>query len=102
VREIVNTRTGAVVQQIDYDEYGNVLSDSHPGFSPFGFAGGLYDRDTKFVRFGKRDFDASTGRWMSKDPIRFLSGNWNHFAYVNNDPINQLDVKGTEPLTPKR
>jgi hypothetical protein len=42
---------------------GNVTSDTNPGFQPFGFAGGLYDRDTGFVRFGRRDFDPLVGRW---------------------------------------
>ena len=38
---VVNTSTGAVAEQITYDEFGNVLSDTKPGFQSFGFAGGL-------------------------------------------------------------
>ena len=33
----------AVVQRVDYDEFGRVTSDTNPAFQPFGFAGGLYD-----------------------------------------------------------
>src|SRR5690606_9018853 len=58
VRLVVDTTTGAVAQRIDYDEFGRVLSDSAPGFQPFGFAGGLYDTATELVRFGARDYDA--------------------------------------------
>ena len=47
VRSVVDADSGAVEQEIDYDPYGRVLRDTHPGFQPFGFAGGLYDRDTK-------------------------------------------------------
>ena len=43
-RLIVNASDGSVAQRIDYDEFGNVLADTNPGFQPFGFAGGLYDR----------------------------------------------------------
>lgn len=48
--------TGAVVQQMDYDEFGVVLQDTNPGFQPLGFAGGLYDRDTGLVRHSTRDY----------------------------------------------
>ena len=41
---------------------------------PFGFAGGLHDRDTNLVRFGARDYDPSIGRWTAKDPIDFAGG----------------------------
>src|SRR5262249_55202784 len=50
VRLVVNSATGAIAQRIDYDEWGNVLADSAPGFQPFGFAGGLYDTELKLVR----------------------------------------------------
>jgi hypothetical protein len=43
------------VQRTDYDPWGNVTRDTlQPGFRPipFGCAGGLYDRDTKLLRFG--------------------------------------------------
>ena len=53
------------MQEIDYDELGNVTNDTSPGLTPFGFAGGLYDKDTGLVRFGARDYDASVGRWTS-------------------------------------
>lgn len=38
VRLVENTSTGAVAERIDYDEFGNVLSDAAPGTQPFGFA----------------------------------------------------------------
>lgn len=56
-RRVVDTASGAVAQQLDYDEFGNVLTDTNPGFQPFGFAGGVYDYDTNLMRFGARDYD---------------------------------------------
>jgi len=72
-RLVVDTNTGAIVQRLDYDAFGQVLVDTNPGFQPFGFAGGLYDQDTKLTRFGARDYDPVTGRWTAKDPILFSS-----------------------------
>jgi RHS repeat-associated protein len=95
-RLVVNAATGAVAQRMDYDEFGNVLLDTNPGFQPFGFAGGLYDSATGLVRFGRRDYDASSGRWLSKDPDG-LRGGLNLYAYVDNDPVNQFDFTGTGP-----
>ncbi|HKO53850.1 MAG TPA: RHS repeat-associated core domain-containing protein [Polyangiaceae bacterium] len=96
VRLVVNAKTGVVAQKLEYDEFGVVLSDSNPGFQPFGFAGGLYDALTGLVRFGARDYDAETGRWAAKDPIGFAGG-VNMYAYCGNDPVNQVDPTGLDP-----
>ena len=79
-RLVVDVTTGTIVQRIDYDEFGNVMNDSNPGFQPFGFAGGLYDNDTGLVRFSLRDYDATTGRWTTKDPIRFAGQDTNLYG----------------------
>jgi len=95
VRLVVDQATGAVAQELVYDAWGRVLVDTHPGFQPFGFAGGLYDPDTRLVRFGARDYDAEVGRWTARDAVRFDSGDGpNLFAYVNDDPLNLLDPRG--------
>lgn len=93
-RLIVNTSTGQIAQQIDYDEFGVVTLDTNPGFQPFGFAGGLYDADTKLVRFGARDYDPEVGRWTSRDPILFAGKQTNLYGYSFNDPVNFIDPSG--------
>jgi RHS repeat-associated protein len=94
VRLVVNVADGTVAQRMDYDAWGNVLVDTAPGFQPFGYAGGLYDRDTGLVRFGARDYDAVTGRWTAKDDLLFDAGQDNLYVYVNSDPINSIDPTG--------
>jgi RHS repeat-associated protein len=94
VRLVVNAVTGALAQRLDYDEFGRVTLNSSPGFQPFGFAGGLYDSETGLVRFGSRDYDPTTGRWIAKDPIGFLAGTSNVFSYSSNDPVNAVDPDG--------
>ncbi|HKO48583.1 MAG TPA: RHS repeat-associated core domain-containing protein [Polyangiaceae bacterium] len=96
VRLVINAKTGVVAQKLEYDEFGVVVSDSNPGFQPFGFAGGLYDPITGLVRFGARDYDAEIGRWVAKDPIGFAGGT-NAYQYAAGDPINFVDSTGLDP-----
>lgn len=94
VRLVVKASDGTIAQAIQYDDLGNVISDTSPGFQPFGFAGGLYDSDTRLIRFGARDYDPETGRWTSKDPVLFQGGDTNLYGYVMSDPINYIDPTG--------
>jgi RHS repeat-associated protein len=96
-RLVVDTADGTVAQRMDYDVFGNVTLDTNPGFQPFGFAGGIYDRDTKLVHFGAREYDVETGHWTTKDPIDFWGGDTNLYAYVQGDPVNWTDPSGLKP-----
>ena len=95
--KLITDESGNVIKKIEYDSYGNILSDSNPDFKvPFGFAGGLYDSDTKLTRFGYRDYDSFSGRWTAKDPILFTGGDTNLYGYVLGDPVNFVDSEGLE------
>ncbi|GBC59969.1 hypothetical protein DENIS_0911 [Desulfonema ishimotonii] len=91
----VTDASGNLVKRIEYDTFGNILTDSDPLFEvPFGFAGGLHDRDTGLIRFGYRDYDPDTGRWTAKDPILFAGGDTDLYGYCVNDPVNWIDPLG--------
>ncbi|CAB5154507.1 odd Oz/ten-m homolog 4 [Olavius algarvensis associated proteobacterium Delta 3] len=103
----VSDANGNVLKTIDYDSFGNILSEIEYDAAgniimgstlvypvPFGFAGGLHDRDTHLVRFGYRDYDPDTGRWTAKDPIFFAGGDTDLYGYVFNDPISSIDPLG--------
>ena len=104
-RVVINRGTGATVAELRYDEFGREVQNSAPNLKlPMGFAGGLYDPDTKLVRFGARDYDPEVGRWLSKDPILFAAGDSNLYGYVASDPVNAIDPTGlyqvcTRPLS---
>ncbi len=93
----VTDESGNILKTLTYDSFGTIVADSNPTFKiPFGFAGGLYDSDTKLTRFGYRDYDASTGKWTAKDPIGFNGGDTNLYGYVLGDPVNFVDSNGLQ------
>jgi RHS repeat-associated protein len=92
---VIADSSGAIVKRIDYDSFGNIIGDDNPEFTvPFGFAGGLHDKNTGLVRFGFRDYYPVTGRFTAKDPIDFNGGDTNLYAYVMSDPVNGIDPSG--------
>ena len=92
-REVVDVETGEVVQAPEYDEGGEVLRDSAPGYQAFGYASGRYDAETALVRVGARDYDARDGTWLTKDPIG-LNGEIHLYAYGLGSPISNTDPTG--------
>lgn len=81
------------MQQANYSSFGETTFRSGD-FISLGFAGGITDEDSDLIRFGARDFDPQTGRWTTKDPIRFDGGDLNIYRYVNNDPVDLIDPEG--------
>lgn len=100
-RLVVNA-SGTVVASYDYDEFGaRTCTGAGCDLFPYlGFAGGIYDPDTALVLMGERDYDPSTGRFTSVDPLLFEGGQTNLYLYADADPINRSDVTGTGPDIP--
>ncbi|MFJ6141887.1 RHS repeat-associated core domain-containing protein [Kitasatospora sp. NPDC092286] len=61
-----------------------------------GFVGGMTDKVTGLVHLGAREYDPTTGRFISVDPILDLTDpqQVNGYAYSNNNPINLSDPTG--------
>jgi RHS repeat-associated protein len=101
-RAVVDVSSGNLIETLNFDEFGNetdTLAGTLPtGYVriPFGFAGGLYDPDTGLARFGARDYDATTGRWTTKDPAGLDAEQRNVYAYVEDDPVNRIDFSGDD------
>jgi len=96
-RYVVNVANASDIPfRADYSSFGEVTGTGLD-WMPFGFAGGIYDSDAGLVMFGKRDYSANTGRWNTKEPLRF-SGSRNFYVYSLSDPLNSLDPNGMSPF----
>lgn len=62
-----------------------------------GFVGGTNDETTGLVRLGARGYDASTGRFISADPVMVLTNpqQINGYSYANHSPVTTSDPTGT-------
>ena len=86
--------TGIKTDSLDTDAFGMSVASTGTTPTPFGFAGQHgYQNDsvTGLMRLGHRFYDASVGRFLSRDPIQ---DGYNWYAYCNNDPVNGVDPKG--------
>lgn len=84
---------GALTAIRQYDAFGNMASSTGTWQGPFGYAGGFgYQEDATGLRLrGHRLYDASTGRFLTRDPIED-GRNW--YVYANSDPVRFVDPDG--------
>jgi RHS repeat-associated protein len=63
-----------------------------------GYTGKPYDTATGLYNYGYRDYKPEAARFTTVNPVRD-GANW--FVYVNNDPVNWVDLWGLEANEPK-
>ena len=78
----------------DYDIFGSPITGNYTTGADYGYLGKPYDSITGLYNYGYRDYSPQTVRFTTVDPIRD-GANW--FAYVNNDPVNYIDLWGLAP-----
>lgn len=89
---------GNVIARYDYTPYGNaVTSLGSPPNGP-GYTGHVNDPETGLVYMQARYYQP-TGRFVSPDPVVPGPGNifsFNRYAYVDNNPVKNVDPTGRE------
>jgi len=105
-RYYANDFQGSVVRQVRpdqttstsrrWDAFGNLLTTTAttPPATPFGYAGAhgyQEDKDSGLKLLGHRYYDPSTGRFLTRDPIKD-GRNW--YAYCENNPNKWVDPNG--------
>jgi len=91
----VTVETGTIEDRYEYDAFGQPYKGDLGGGINLGYTGKPYDTATGLYNYGYRDYRPQAARFTTVDPIRDGS-NW--FAYVNNDPVNWVDLWGESPV----
>jgi len=85
---------GNVVEGYAYDSFGKITKEKHTEgietLNPYRYTGREYDTPDLYY-YRARYYDPTLGRFITPDPIGFLSGDTNLYRYVGNDPINFVD-----------
>jgi len=85
--------TGSVAKAYAYDAYGNILESPGTMNQPYTYTGRELDQETGLSYYRSRYYDPATGRFLQKDPLRFINGT-NLYAYTMNNPTNFADALG--------
>ncbi|MEZ6112123.1 MAG: RHS repeat-associated core domain-containing protein [Pirellulaceae bacterium] len=94
IRDVVDDG-GQLVNHIQYDSFGNVLSQSDSANSSrFLYTGREFDSESELYYYRARYYDANIGRFISEDPLGFGGGHINVFSYVGNLPVLYTDPLG--------
>jgi len=93
---VVTDSTGTVIWSWAYQ--GNPFGEQQPTSSTgyvlnLRYPGQYYDAESGTNYNVNRNYESATGRYLQSDPIG-LDGGLSTYAYVGNDPLDQLDYSG--------
>ncbi|MGW7307763.1 polymorphic toxin-type HINT domain-containing protein [Streptomyces sp. NPDC054835] len=98
----VDTSTSAITRR-KFTPFGEVRGTT-PSVWPGkkGFVGGDIDETTGLVHLGAREYDPTTGRFLSVDPVVDYNEpkQMNPYAYANNSPVTYSDPSGLSIAPP--
>jgi RHS repeat-associated protein len=89
---------GNEIAAYEYGPFGELLeSRGASGGNPFRFSTKYADAETGLYYYGYRYYNASTGRWLSRDPIE-EQGGANLYAFIENEPLHSVDYLGLRAI----
>jgi RHS repeat-associated protein len=82
-----------------YDSFGNLTASSGSIANRFQYTARELDPETGIYFYRARYYDATTGHFLSEDPVGF-EGGVNFYPYAENDPVIFSDPFGLQSGTP--
>ncbi|HTA05912.1 MAG TPA: RHS repeat-associated core domain-containing protein [Solirubrobacteraceae bacterium] len=95
---LITSASGTVAGATTFDAYGDKLGSTGSATSALGYDGQYTSADTGLVYLRARVYDASTGQFLSRDPLERLTRA--PYSYASNDPANRSDPSGQEVALP--
>lgn len=95
----ITNSQGSVTDSYSYDPFGMLLSHNGQNQQPFTFLGefGVQQETPALYYIRQRYYDATAGRFLSRDPQDFDAQNpqaINRYAYALNEPVRHFDNTG--------
>jgi len=93
VRDLANA-AGSVIAHVVYSSFGQVLGVNNPGAADrFLFTGRELDEETELYFYRARYYSQELGRFLTQDPIGFVSNDWNMYRYSENNSVMYTDPR---------
>lgn len=95
VAGLINAANGAVAATYEYGPFGEVIraTGTMAKANPFRFSTKYQDDETDLVYYGYRYYNASAGRWLSRDFLAEIGGP-NPYCFLQNSSIGKQDLLG--------
>jgi len=95
VAALVNAADGTLAANYEYGPFGEVIRQTGPMVraNPFRFSTKYDDDETDLLYYGYRFYKASTGTWLTRDPIEEHGGK-NLYGFVKENPLSFVDLTG--------
>jgi RHS repeat-associated protein len=88
--------TGAAEASFTYDAYGNLTGHTGTATTPLGYDGQYTSSDTGLIYLRAREYDPTTGQFLSVDPD--FETTEAAYAYAADNPVANRDPTGTKSL----
>src|SRR5262249_6033964 len=95
VRDVTDA-DGHVVDHLEYDQFGVILSETNPAAGDrFKYTGREFDPAVGLYHYQARAYDPASRTFLQQDPLGHAAGDTNLYRYVFNDPTGLRDPSGT-------